>query len=134
MESSVVNGLRLAFGALYSIISYLFSWIFALFYLLATPFLYLLHGLLQIALFPLQILSKFEVRQSLQALQIWQLITIHILTMAADMMTGILVLCDWGRDHRHHRWPIPPFLRKCLVRVASITVKPNTTGIGFSKT
>ena len=114
MESSIVSGLRLVFGTLYSIIFYLFTWIFALLHLLATPFLYLLHGLLQIALFPLQILSKFEVCQ-ICSVQLLLLITIQTLMMVADMVTGILVFCDWGRDHRHHSWPIPPFLRKCFV-------------------
>lgn len=61
MDSSVFGGLLFILGAIYGILFKLFYWSFSLLYWLASPFLYLLNGLLTIALFPLQILVKFEV-------------------------------------------------------------------------
>lgn len=61
MDNPVFGGLLFILGAIYGIVFKLFLWLFSLLYLLATPLLYPLNGLLTIALFPLQILIKFEV-------------------------------------------------------------------------
>jgi vacuolar-type H+-ATPase subunit I/STV1 len=64
-ESPAVTGLvsilSALFGVLTVLFSYTWSFIYTLLYWLALPLLYLGRGLLSIALFPLQILLKFEV-------------------------------------------------------------------------
>lgn len=64
-ESPAVTGflsiLSALFGVLTVLFSYTWSFLYSLLYLLASPLVYLGHVLLSIALFPLQILLKFEV-------------------------------------------------------------------------
>lgn len=65
-ESPAVTGLvsisSALFGVLIVLFSYTWSFLYTLLYWLAFPLLYLGRGLLAIALFPLQVLLKFEVR------------------------------------------------------------------------
>jgi vacuolar-type H+-ATPase subunit I/STV1 len=65
-ESPAVTGLvsilSALFGVLTVLFSYTWSFLYTLLYWLASPLLYLGRGLLCIALFPLQVLLKFEVR------------------------------------------------------------------------
>ena len=64
-ESPAVTGLLSVLSAIFGVLAVLFSYIwsvlYSLLYLLAAPLLYLGHGLLSVALFPVQILLKFEV-------------------------------------------------------------------------
>lgn len=59
--SSVFDGLILLVGALLGILKQLALYLLSFLYLLASPFLYLGHGLLTLALFPLRIVLHFEV-------------------------------------------------------------------------
>lgn len=64
-ESPAVTGLlsvlRTIFGVLAALFSYIWSVLCSLLYLLTVPLFSLGHGLLSIALFPIQVLLKFEV-------------------------------------------------------------------------
>jgi hypothetical protein len=64
-ESPAVTGLLSILSALLGVLtvflSYTWSFLYFLLYLLVSPLVYLGHGLLSIALFPVQILLKFEV-------------------------------------------------------------------------
>jgi hypothetical protein len=64
-ESPAVTGLVSILSALLGVLTVLFSYtwsfLYTLLYWLASPLLYLGRGLLSIALFPLQVLLKFEV-------------------------------------------------------------------------
>ncbi|KAJ5107667.1 hypothetical protein N7456_004342 [Penicillium angulare] len=50
----------LLYRVIYSVTYHTLSWIFAFLHFLVTPLLWLVYGLLSIALFPLQLLMKFE--------------------------------------------------------------------------
>lgn len=62
--TGLVSILSALFGALTVLFSYTWSFLYTLLYWLASPLLYLVRGLLSIALFPLQVLLKFEVRNN----------------------------------------------------------------------
>lgn len=63
---SVFNGLILVFGAIFGILKQVLVYVLALLCLLASPFLYLGHGLLTLALLPVRIILKFEVLDQIQ--------------------------------------------------------------------
>lgn len=60
---SVFNGFILVFGAFFGILKQLLIYVLSFLYLLASPLLYLGHGLLKLALLPVRIILKFEVLQ-----------------------------------------------------------------------
>ncbi|KAJ6134209.1 hypothetical protein N7523_000531 [Penicillium sp. IBT 18751x] len=57
---SVVDGLLLVLGALFFLLKRLVFYLLYILHCLASPLLYLGHGLLSIALLPLRLLAKFE--------------------------------------------------------------------------
>lgn len=58
---SVFHGLVLGFGALFGILKQILIYVLSFLYLLASPFLFLGNGLLNLALLPVRIILKFEV-------------------------------------------------------------------------
>lgn len=59
---AVLDAVLFAFNAFLTPPIQLVSWLLSLLYLLVSPVLYLAHGLLGLALFPLRLLLKFEVK------------------------------------------------------------------------
>lgn len=59
--SSVFNGVILVVSAFFGILKQLLIYVLSFIYLLASPLLYLCHGLLTLALLPVRIILKFEV-------------------------------------------------------------------------
>jgi len=59
---SAVDGLLLVFETLFFLLTRLLAYVLYLVHSLVSPFLYLGYALLSIALLPLQLLAKFEVR------------------------------------------------------------------------
>lgn len=95
---SVFDGLILLVGALFGILKQLLLYVLSFLYLLASPLLYLGHGLLTLALLPLRIVLKFEVGY-LSTLTGWFFSLIHALTrlqafiyfVTGAVLTGITV-------------------------------------------
>jgi hypothetical protein len=71
-ESPAVTDLLSILGALFGVLTALFSYawffLYSLLYLLASPLVYLGHVLLSIILFPLRVLLKFEVSINMENL------------------------------------------------------------------
>lgn len=59
---AVLNAVLSVFNALFTVLIHSLSWILSFLYLLVSPVLYLARGILELALFPLRLLLKFEVK------------------------------------------------------------------------
>ena len=92
-------GLGVFFSVLYTVLIQLFSWLLYPLYLLATPLLYLLNGLLTLALLPLRFLLIFEVRSFLSCSSVLSIFLLEKLTrcqtfiyfVTGAVLTGVSV-------------------------------------------
>lgn len=103
--ASAVDGLLLVLGTLCYLLTRLLYYVLYLLHILVSPLLYLGHGVLTIALLPLQLLAKFEV-----------FIHNHLYLLAwiileAHLITGHSLLHYWSGAHGGHRRPGPTLRR-----------------------
>ncbi|KAJ5166371.1 uncharacterized protein N7482_005152 [Penicillium canariense] len=96
-EHAAVNGLLSiplsVVSALFGIVTVLFSYTWSVLYLLASPLVYLGHGLLALVLFPVQVLLKFEAFLTFVAGAVFTGVTVGLcLYFAGDSLTQLLRL------------------------------------------
>lgn len=92
--SSVIFNL---INAIFIAFTLTFWGLFSLLHLLASPLLYVAHGLLALVLSPLQLLVKFEVIPFSEY-------SSPVFNYRDSLRIVIPLLCDWGHSHGSHHW------------------------------
>lgn len=104
---TVLNGVILVVGALFGILKQLLIYVMSFLYLLVSPLLYLGRGLLSLALLPVRIILKFEVRP--------HLVKDLIYASGTHYFEGFHLLRHWSCAYGHYGRPVSAFCRYLVI-------------------